>query len=247
MITVKKNLYAIAPRIQTYFGQVGSVGAFTFSVLAGGAGGTIDPLTGLYTAPQLSDYNPKKFIDTIQVEDSLGTKGVTTIMVLPVLGLLAHIIQIEMGLTPEQVTLYQQKFKVPNDEKVYVAVGMLTQKPYGSNRTYKDGGVSTLNEIVSTNWKCIAWVEIYSSTNLAFLRKEEIAAAINSTYSEQIQEANNFKIAKMPSQFTNISSEHGPGIPYRFNISVSLLYTVSKEKSVPFFDNYEKFEINVDD
>lgn len=242
---VKQNLKAIAPNIETMFGQVGAVGSFTFSILPNGAGGTIDSATGLYKAPQLTNYNPKKFIDTIQVEDSLGTTATATIMVLPAIGLLAHIIQVEMGLSESQVQLYQQKFNVPNDSNVYVAVGMLTQKPFGSSKTYKDIG-SGLNEVVSTMWKCIAWVEIYSSTNLAFLRKEEIAAAIFSTYSEQIQEANNFKIAKMPSQFTNISSADGPGVPYRFNISVNLSYTVSKEKPVPYFDQYEFATINVE-
>lgn len=245
MITVKQNLVAIAPNIQTFFGQTGAVEPFTFSVLPGGAGGSITS-EGLYTAPQISDYNPKKFIDTIQVQDVNGDKGTAKIMVLPVIGLIANIIQVEMGLEQDQVSLYQQKFNVPNDNKVHIAVGMLTQKPYATKREYKDIG-SGLNEIVFTSWKCIAWVEIYSSSNLAFLRKEEIASALYSTYSEQIQDANNFKIAKMPSQFTNISSEQGPGIPYRFNISVSLLYTTSKEKPVPYFTNFENASINVDD
>lgn len=246
MIDVKQNIPAIAPNIVTYFGQVGAVAPFAYSVAAGGAGGTIDSVTGKYTAPQLTNYNPKKFIDTIKVTDTNGDVGVTTIMVLPFIGLLANIIQVEMGLQQEQVSLYQQKFNVPNDEKIHIAVGMLIQKPYGTKRYYEDK-TSTLNEIVSTYWKCVAWVEIYSSTNLAFLRKEEIAAAIYSTYSEQIQEANNFKIAKIPSQFTNISSAEGPGIPYRFNISVSMLYTTSKEKAVPYYDNFESPQINVDD
>lgn len=245
-ITIQQNLKAIAPNIITNFGCVGAVGAKAFSVLAGGAGGVIDASTGVYTAPQLSDYNPKKFIDTIQVEDSEGTKATTTIMVLPHLGLLAHIIQIEMGLQENQVQLYQQKYKVPNDERIYVAVGMLTAKAIASKKEYVD--IETgLNEVVTTNWRCNAWIEIYSSTNLAFLRKEEVAAAIGSTYSEQIQEANNFKIGKLPGQFNNVSSEQGPGIPYRFNITVPLLYTVSKTKPVPYFDNYEQPQFNVDD
>lgn len=245
MITVLKNLQAIAPSIETMFSNTGAVGAVTYSVVAGGAGGTINALTGLYTAPQLSSYDPKKFVDTIQVEDSEGTIGTTTIMVLPYIGLLANIIQVEMGLNQDQVQLYQQKFKVPNDNSIHIAVGMLTQKPTGSKREYVQG--ASLKEIVSTYWKCVAWVEIYSASNLAFLRKEEIASAIHSTYSEQIQEANNFKIAKIPSQFTNISSEQGPGIPYRFNVSVQMTFTTSKEKEVPYYETFEEMQTNVDD
>lgn len=244
MIIVNKNVKAISPNIETLFGQTGAIAPFTFSVLPNGAGGTITS-DGIYTAPNLNNYSAKRFVDTIQVEDSLGEIGTTTIMVLPAIGLIAHIIQEEMGLAQNQVTLYQQKFNVPNDEKIHIAAGILTQKPFGSKREYVQQP-SALVEVVTNNWKCVGWVEVYSSTNLAFLRKEEIAAAINSTYSEMIQEANNFKISKMPSQITNISSSEGPSIPFRFNIAINFSFNTSKIKSVPYFDNYENSSINVD-
>jgi hypothetical protein len=244
-LEILQNLRAIAPGIVTPF-VCNSSDPVTWAVTAGGAGGTINE-DGIYTAPQLSSYDPKKFIDTITVDDGTDT-GTTTIMVLPVLGLLAHIIQTELELNMDQVQLYQQKFNVPNDNKVYIAVGMLTQKPYANKREYYENPDSLdLMEVVSTNWKCTAWIEIYSASNLAFLRKEEISAALFSTYSEQIQEANNFKIAKMPSQFTNISSAQGPGIPYRFNASVQLSFVTSKEKPIAYFEELPPLELNVDE
>jgi len=242
-MNIQQNLTAIAERVETNFGTTDGVGLVVFTVLAGGAGGTITE-EGVYTAPVLNPLfasKPEKTIDTIQAEDSEGTIATATIRVLQPLGLLANIIAVEMGLEENQVHLYNQKFQLPKDQKVYLSVGVLTDKPFSNKVEYKEVSVdevtSKLVEVTSTSWRGMCSVEIQSSSTQALLRRHEVVMSLVSTYSEQQQEANSFKIAKLSSNFVNLSKEEGPGIPYRFNISVNMIYSTVKEKDVSYFEN----------
>jgi alpha-tubulin suppressor-like RCC1 family protein len=64
------------------FTETGGVSGYSWSVNAGGAGGTINSVSGVYTAPAAVGSGT----DTIKVTDSLGNTATTTITVLPALG-----------------------------------------------------------------------------------------------------------------------------------------------------------------
>lgn len=242
MITVIQNLTAISIGNSTSFGAIDAVGAITWAVLPNGAGGTIDS-NGVYSSPEnLTSDDPRKWIDTVEVTDSEGTKATSKIMVLHPIGLLGDIIMKEMGLPQDQVSFYNQKFNITKDTKIYISVGELSAKPYANNINYDR--TTGLEESVTTKFRSLAYVEVYGYSNLVFMRKGEAVSSLVSTYSEQQQEANSFKIGKIPQQFNNISKEDGPGIPYRFNITVAVSYSITKTKSVPYFDTFEDNEIN---
>jgi len=217
---------------------------YTFEVKALGAGGTID-VDGLYTAPSYIPDQPNKSYDTIIVTDADLTVVEHIVNLGTPIKFLGEIIRREMDLQPDQVTLYNQKFTIPKDEKVYISVGYLSQKPFSNNISYSGEG-SGLMEIQNTNIRAVMTVEIQSRNTSALNRKEEILFAVNSTFAKQMMEANSFSIAKISSNFVNLSREEGSGIPYRFNISLVMHYTVTKTKNVSYFSNFQSNNVVID-
>lgn len=223
---ILQNASAIAMGVPTAFAGTGGTAPYTYAVLPGGAGGSISS-GGVYTAPRVLG------IDTIRVKDSAGQTLTTTISVLSPLQLICDIIAKELGLSSEQVFIYNQKWTIPNDERLYVAVGILTDKPFGNtNRSTGDAQVQSVN--VHSNIS----IDIMSRSTQALDRKEEIIMALASQYAESQQALNSFQIGKISSSFVNLSEIDGAAIPYRFSISVGLQYFITKTRSVSYFDTF---------
>lgn len=230
-VQLLSNSLAVLPNVPTPFDASGGTPPYTFTVLEGGAGGSIDS-DGLYTAP--AGYG----IDIVQVEDSLGSFAQTKIVVDSPIQLMCDIIQNQMGLSPGQVYVYNQKINIPTDNKIYIAVGVISCKPFSnSNKSYGVG--SGFQSIQSTNFQATLSVDILSKSIDALNRKEEIILALMSQYSETQQELNGFYIAKISSAFVNLSEIDGAAIPYRFNISINIQYQITKTQPVDYFDSFQ--------
>ena len=193
-----------------------------------GAGGTIDPVTGLYTSPSVVGN------DTIEVIDSLLATAQTGIEIGNALILFCDIIQTSMGLSQGQVYLWDQKINIPIDERLYIAVGVTSVKPFGNTRSFDVNG----NVTQSGNFAATLDVNILSRGPDARDRKEEVVLALNSQYSESQQEANAFKIYPITTGFVNLSEIDGGAIPYRFAISCVLQYATSIVSAVPYFGSF---------
>lgn len=239
MTSLKQTLTAITYGVTSSFQGYGGVEPYVYSVQAGGAGGTIDPDTGIYTAPQTIPQNPKNSIDTIIVTDDNGDTAQATILITSPLGLFCDIIQKELGLANGRVYLWDQKIMQPTDNGVYVAVGVLTSEPFGN--TNKQSSSGSL-EILSTNIKSTLSIDVISRGPEALYKKDELVLALNSTYAQSQQEANRFYIGKLTPRFLNLSPVDGAAIPYRFNVTVNIQYYVNKIKEIPYFDTFEVTE-----
>lgn len=227
---VLQGATALGKGLETSFLASGGVEPYTYEVVAGGAGGTIDS-DGYYTAPQ--NYG----VDIIRVTDSDTVPVVIEkkIGIMGYLELICNIIQQEMGLDDNQVYIYNQKFTIPKDSKLYIAVGILSSKPFGNtNRKMSEG--SDLLEDQSINVMNTVSIDIMSRGPDALYRKEEVIMALNSMYAQNQQTANSFHVAKIPVGFTNLSDEDGAAIPFRFNISVNVQYAIKKNKAVRYYD-----------
>lgn len=230
------NTLACRPNLTVPFeGDQGS-GGYMYSVLPGGAGGTIGQNSGIYTAP--NNYGS----DTIQVNDSSGATAQAVIAILPPIGIVADIIQTQMNLDNGRVYYWDQKIFQPKDFNLYIIIEELACKPFANNSTWDGSGLG-LVEIQSTNFQSTLSIDIKSRGMDAVLRKEEVLMALKSNYSEQQQEFNSMKIAELPVAFNNLSGLDGAAIPYRYNISVNIQYAMKKEISIPFFDTFEDVDI----
>lgn len=132
-LSLQQTKTAVAINITSSFLGVGGTPPYVYSVLPGGAGGSIDPGTGEYTAPSVVSSDPKLAYDTIQVVDSLAAVATSQILVGTSLILFCEILQREMGLANGRVYLWDQKIFQPSDNNLYIAVSVPSCKPFSNN------------------------------------------------------------------------------------------------------------------
>jgi hypothetical protein len=240
---------ALGVGLQASFLATGGVEPYTYSVVAGGAGGTIDAATGLYTAPAQVNGGlfgaPSKLYDTIKAVDGAAAQITSQILVGDALLLFCEIIQKFLGLANGRVYLWDQKIMEPTDAGLFIAVSELSCKPFGiQNRFNGSGGAS--DSVQAVNMYTLLQIDVISRNTEARDRKEEVILALDSNYSRFQQDANSFLIGKLPpgSNFVNISSPDGAGIPYRFNISVAIQYAFTRTRAVESFNTFETPQVN---
>jgi hypothetical protein len=220
----------MAPNLSVPFGVSGGTAPYTWSVVPGGAGGSINASTGEYTSPSGIG------VDVIQVVDSVAASAQYSMTVGYPLMLVCDIIQTSMGLSNGQVYLWDQKINIPTDSQLYVAVGVNYCTPFGNRTRYNSSG--GVNEVQSVNMLANLSIDILSRGPAARDMKEQVLLAFSSTYAEQQMELNSFFIAPISTDFVNISEIDGAAIPYRFNISANLQYFSTKTNPVSYFDTF---------
>lgn len=227
------------------FTASGGTPPYTFSLVAGEPNedvGSLDSAatTTEFTAPRHSG----RF--GVKVTDSAGTPATATALVTvhTPLTWFCKIIKAELGLANEQVYLWDQKINIPTDFRMYVAIGVQNIKPFGNRRVYDP--TTGLEEAQSGNFQATLSIDVLSRGPEARDRKEELVLALRSTYAEQVMEANGFYIAGLTTAFVNLSQLDGAAIPYRFNLSVALQYTVSKSKAVDYYDDFTLDDVLID-
>lgn len=247
-ISISQNYSAVVPNASfVQFLASGGTSPYTYSVLANGAGGTINSSTGAYTAPaQMTAYPAEGLYDTIRVIDSTAPtplSATTKILIGTPLFLVCDILKTQLGLDDNHVYLWNQKLFQPTDSSLYVAISLSSCKPF-SNNIYP---LSTDGSQVTQYTSMYGQLEfdIISRGPAARDQKELIPLALNSIYSQQQQEANGFYIGKLPvtNGFINLSVIDGAAIPYRYRISYALQYLVTLTQSVPYFNQFSTPEV----
>ncbi len=151
---------------------------------------------------------------------------------------LCDIIQHELELPEERTVTYNQNFKAPNDEGMYVVVGLQSVNVIASNsRMNPDTGQNVQSVVTATNY----WIDFTSKGSEAMERQAEVVAAVSSIYSEQRQEANHIQISRT-SQILDLSFIEGPSAlyRYRFNVIIKSVNTITKD--IETFDKFPASE-----
>lgn len=238
-LSISQTYSAIGPHTTSSFLGSGGVKPYVYSVVPGGAGGTINSKTGVYTSPQILDSSPTKAYDIVKVTDSTAAIATSRILVGNALLLFCDVIQKEMGLADGRVYVYDQKIFQPTDYDLYIAVTEAIPKPFGNNRQYATDSDNVYKQFQSVNMQSMLDIDAISRGPSARDRKEEIIMALNSTYSEQQQEANAFFIGNISTHFLNLSNVDGAAIPYRFKISCMIQYCKTKITPVNYYDKFQ--------
>ena len=233
-LSISPLFATIKPYQRLQLAGAGGVPPYSYAIV-NPAKAALDQATGLLTASSSVESVTVRVTDS----DPLGPfTADAQVRVTTPEHLLCDIIQSEMGLADAQVWLWDQKIDMGNDTGLKVVVGVQSNKAFANSRRYVDDGNGGLNEELSTNYMVLATIDILSRSTEARDRRDEVLEALASTYSQQVQEANAFKIARLPSQFTNLSFLEPAAIPYRFQIVVALQYSITKTKAVPFYDTF---------
>lgn len=152
--------------------------------------------------------------------------------------ILADIIAEEMSLDADRVVVYDQNFKPPKDEDIYVVIAFQSGHQIGSNKRF-DPDTNEENQYVSVSETYN--IEITSKNRDAQTRKYEVTMALDSTYSQQKQEEEQVSIFRSP-RILDISFIEGAFSLHRFRIPVIINSTKTLEKSVEYFDKFQANE-----
>ena len=228
---------ALRPNLSASFLAVGGSDPYTYSVVDGGAGGSIDSVTGFYTAPPVLPIPPAKLCDTIQATDSLGETATAQIRIGSPIRLLMEIISKEMGLDFSRISFWNQKWELPDDAGLYILVSIPGRKIVTNNRRPSSTGWDNVEQY--SNVAATVDVNVVSRSEESINQVEDALMALSSPYSVSQQEANSFSISRIPSMVNDLSSLDGAAIPYRFMFSVVVNYCVSKKKASEYFDTFQ--------
>lgn len=163
--------------------------------------------------------------------------------------ILCNIIATDMGLDPERVVVYDQNWKSPQDNGIYVVVSEVITRVIGSTNRFAPADNQAGPPTVDREIKCVSSsttynVEITSENTDAKYRKSEILAAIGSTYSEQQQELNQMRIFRT-NQLLDLSFIDGRSALHRYQIPVIINSVQVYENPITPYDKFQQTEISV--
>lgn len=238
-MTISQSYSAIKINNTVSFYATEGMAPYTYEVLVGGAGGSINQ-DGIYTAPSsLSDM----VFDTIKITDSGGKFLESKVYIYDYFGLCADIIQKEMNLPPGRMWYYNQQISQPKDRGIFISLKQNRLKPFANRSSLKKNSNNQIFTAQSINFHSVLEIDVISQSTEALMRKEEIILALNSDYSKSQQEKNGFYVAPISTDFINLSAIDGGLIPYRFQISFVLQYSVDKQVENNYFDNFQNTNI----
>lgn len=149
------------------------------------------------------------------------------------------------------IWLREQNRTIPNDNGLYIAVGLVSAQTIANITEIQDidGVTNELNQV--TQQEAIQ-IDIFSSAkntpdsvnNKAYLRHWEVIAALQSIYAQQAQEENYFKIARIPRSFVDTSSAEGGSMLQRYSITIICLVWYRKMK--PLTSYFDQFPVRID-
>lgn len=239
---------ALGPGFTASFLASGGTPAYTYSVLPGGAGGSIDSSSGLYTAPAQVSNDPTKFYDTIQVIDQASPTPATAtvqIMVGNYWMLVLEIIQKVMDLNPlNQIWIFNQKQFQPDDASIglWVILMLPNEKVFASgiHPVGTPAGNDGPGWDQTEKWANFSGpmdIHIISRDLSALNRKGELVMALDGPYSRSQQGANSFYIARIPHSVVDMSGIDGADIPYHYVISTEVQRAESKVFASEYFNS----------
>lgn len=138
------------------------------------------------------------------------------------------------------VVIYAQNIKLFNTEKMQITVKTLTAKEYSNRIEYipDENNKGGLIEVQDINQSRMMQIDVYSKNNEARQRFWEVAAALKSTYAQQLQDLYNFKIGSITND-TNLSGLDGGSDVNRYTITFNVLVHYQKSKQIDYYDKFQ--------
>lgn len=168
---------------------------------------------------------------------------------------IADILTSELGLDSDKIILEYQKFDIPPDPDLFIALTYISGKAIGNNNSAEDAGFDRENnnlgmtEIQQVAMQHSIQIDLMSFDSSARTRKEEVIMALQSSFSQRLQDVNDMQIARIPSEFQNTSSLEETKILNRFTMTIIVksVYTRTKDLggTYPYYDNFTK-EVDYD-
>lgn len=156
---------------------------------------------------------------------------------------LATIIQNEMSIPDGRIVLYDQNFKAPKDDEIYIIISTGLDNIISNTNKFDH----VLNEQVQKIQRNTTFnIEITSKNEDAKIRRHEVLMAINSNYAQRMMEENNIRIFRTPN-IQDLSFIEGSSALHRYRISVIINSMEIKRSSTDYYENFQKVEVEINE
>ena len=152
---------------------------------------------------------------------------------------ICDILKNQLSLTNEQIWIYNQKRDIPNDFGIYLVVSFVGQRVIGNTRA-EIPTAQGLYEYQSIHNLANYSIDLFSRGPEVRDMRDQVLMALNSTYSQQIQEEYSFQIARNSFQVTNTSEVEGVAELNRYSISFNVTYMSETSKNIDYFNIFTK-------
>lgn len=166
---------------------------------------------------------------------------------------IVDIIRKEMNLNQQNIWIHSQNRKIPpQSQELYVTVGCVDFLPISSKSRYNPEDDT---EIQTVYGRASVQIDILSRSREARIRRAELLMALNSYYSKEVQDREQFRIFELPQRFINTSGLEGGSEINRFSLIIRAMISEDKVKGSDYYDtfnarilaessNVEKIELN---
>jgi hypothetical protein len=155
---------------------------------------------------------------------------------------LCTVIQGELGLDPGQVYVYENRYKIPPDHRLYVAIGIQNRRCI-SNANAPAANGAGLQQVQFSSWYASLMINLLSKSFEARDRAEEVVMALKSNAMQAGCELYAFRFGENPMSFANVPDLDGSAIPSRFVATTSVIYGVGKTSQIPYYDTFGAAEV----
>ena len=152
------------------------------------------------------------------------------------LDIIKTILDKEMDMPTGRVWAYNGTQDLPQDNNLFIILSYMDSPPYSNTKRYKQTK-NGLQEIQTVNVAENIMISLISRNTQARDRRFEVAMALNSTYSQYIQEKNKIHISTIgeigDSSFLEASSRLN-----RWDVSCRVIRTYEKVQDVDYYDKF---------
>lgn len=156
------------------------------------------------------------------------------------LDIIKQILDSEMQMPENRIWAYNANVDIPKDSSLFIILSFGARTPYSNNIKYretKDG----LEESQSMNVTEEVTISLLSKNTEARDRTHEVLMALNSTFSQSLQEKNHMHISTIGNVSDRSFLEATSRIN-RFDLECRVFRAYSKIKSVDYYDKFN-FEV----
>lgn len=161
--------------------------------------------------------------------------------------ILRDIIKTQLSLTNDKIWLYNQDFKIPQTEGLFITLENVNSNNFSNNNRFVENDTQDgIDEQQTVNNSDEIAIELFSKNREAITKQNEVRMALNSYYAKEQQEKFQFKVAKINNPFQDVSLAEGTGMLTRFRLMVTVLSWDERTAAVAFYDSNFDAEINTD-
>ncbi len=135
------------------------------------------------------------------------------------LDLLRTILINQMPMREDRVNIYDEKWKIPPDEEMFITLEYRNSKAISNRNTFVSG--STPSEVQDVNMLENITIGIFSRNRSAMQRKEEVLMAVMSSYAQSLQEAYAFKVSRIGS-IEDLSALEATAMLKRYDVNLTV-------------------------